>query len=104
MRHFTWILPDQAGGRIYPAYDPMDLAEEVERRLAEIFSLAERIEEERWEEMERAGERPEKATGGSDSVTAAVANAPYASTTSNPPENLVKTPQKKHKTTNRRVS
>ena len=21
MRHFTWILPDQAGGRIYPAYN-----------------------------------------------------------------------------------
>lgn len=44
------------------ALDPMDLAEEVERRLAEIFSLAERIDEERWEEMERAGEPQAKAT------------------------------------------
>ena len=86
------------------ALDPMDLAEEVERRLEEIFSLAERIDEERWEEMERAGETPAKASGGLDCVAAAVAIAPCASTTSNPPENLVKTPQKKHKTTNRRVS
>ena len=36
----------------------MDLAEEVERRLAEIFAIVERIEEERLDEMERAGERP----------------------------------------------
>lgn len=86
------------------ALDPMDLAEEVERRLGEIFSLAERIDEERWEEMERAGETPAKTSGGLDSVAAAVAIAPSAFTTSNPPENLVKTAQKKHKTTNRWVS
>ncbi|MFN9821639.1 MAG: hypothetical protein ACK56K_13205, partial [Akkermansiaceae bacterium] len=35
--------------------DPLDLAGEVERKLGEIFRLVERIEEERWEEMERAG-------------------------------------------------
>ena len=36
--------------------DLIDLAEEVQRRLSEIFRLVERIDEERWEEMERAGE------------------------------------------------
>lgn len=41
--------------------DPMSLADEVERRLGEIFEIVERIEEERWEEMERAGERPARA-------------------------------------------
>ena len=87
-------------------FDPLDLADEVERRLAEIFCLAEHIEEERWEEMQRAGEVPAaaKATGGVDCVTATVAPAPCAYTPSTPPENLVKTSQKKHKTTNRRVS
>jgi len=85
-------------------FDPMDLAEEVERRLAEIFNIVERIEEERWEEMDRAGELHGTASVGLDSVAASVATAPSASTTSNPTEKLVKSPQNKHKTNNRRVS
>ena len=84
--------------------DPLSLAEEVEQRLSEIFKLVERIEEERWEEIERAGEHPAGASGGLDCVTAVVAPAPTACTTSSPPEELAKSPRNKHKTTNRRVS
>ncbi|MFN9410635.1 MAG: hypothetical protein ACK6AY_15120, partial [Akkermansiaceae bacterium] len=84
--------------------DPLDLAEEVERRLGEIFRLVERIEEDRWEEMERAGESRGEFSAGADFVAASVAPAPYASTTSTPTEKLVKTSSNNQKTTNRRVS
>ena len=73
--------------------EPIDLAEEVERQLEKILRLVERIEQERWEEMERAGEAP----GGSgsaevDYVASPVAIAPCASTPSTPAELLVKSP------------
>ena len=85
--------------------DLIDLAEEVQRRLSEIFRLVERIDEERWEEMERAGEvGGREFSAGLDSVAASVAPAPCASTPSNPAEKLVKTSPKNHKTTKRRVS
>lgn len=80
--------------------DPMSLADEVERRLSEIFQIVERIEEERWEEMERAGEGPARADG----VTSPVATAPCASTPSALAENRVKAASTKHKTINLRVS
>lgn len=80
--------------------DPLDLAEEVERRLSEIFRLVERIDEVRWEEIERAGEF----SVGLDSVAATVAPAPCAFTPSNPTEKLVKTSPDNHKTTKRLVS
>ena len=38
------------------ALDPMDLAADIEARLGKIFTIVERIEEDRQEEMERAGE------------------------------------------------
>jgi hypothetical protein len=38
------------------ALDPMDLAADIEARLAKIFTVVEQIEEERQEEMDRAGE------------------------------------------------
>lgn len=38
------------------ALDPMDLAADIEARLGMIFTIVERIEEDRQEEMERAGE------------------------------------------------
>lgn len=87
--------------------DPLELAEEVERRLSEIFQIVERIEEERWEEKERAGESREGVgdfSAGADYVAAAVAPAPYAFTASPPAEKLVKTPPNHHKTTKRLVS
>ncbi|MFN9819711.1 MAG: hypothetical protein ACK56K_03310, partial [Akkermansiaceae bacterium] len=84
--------------------DPLDLAEEVERRLGEIFRLVERIEEDRWEEMERAGESRGEFSAGADFVAASVAPAPYATPTSTPTEKLVKTSSNNQKTTNRRVS
>jgi len=40
------------------AFDPMDLAADVGLRLGKIFSIVERIEEDRQEEMARAGEIP----------------------------------------------
>jgi hypothetical protein len=66
--------------QIRAGLDPLSLADEVERRLGEIFEIVERIEEERWEEMERAGEGPARA------------------------ETLVKAASTKHKTINLRVS
>lgn len=85
--------------------DPLDLAEDVERRLSEIFRLVERIDEERWEEMERAGEvSGGEFSTGVDFVAASVAPAPCASTPSPPVEKLVKISPKNHKTTKRLVS
>ncbi|MCX6847148.1 MAG: hypothetical protein NTU84_11480, partial [Verrucomicrobia bacterium] len=65
----------------------------------------ERIEEDRQEEMERAGEsHPLRADAGSDCVTASVAIAPCASTPSAPAENRVKTTTKNQNQTKRWVS
>lgn len=94
------------------ALDPLTLSENIEQRLKAIFETVEWIEEERREEMERAGENTEEEQGkeprtasvGISSVTAQVAYAPYACTSANPTENLVRTAQNKHKTTKRRVS
>lgn len=77
--------------------DPIDLAEEVEQRLSEIFRVVEMIEQERWEERIRAGEEGNgEFSAGLASVTAPVAPAPCASTATNPAEKLVKRAQKKH--------
>ncbi len=74
------------------ALDPMDLSADIEARLEKIFTIVERIEEDRHEEMERAGEtHPQRAAAGVDCVPASVAIAPCASTPSTPAENLVKT-------------
>jgi hypothetical protein len=87
------------------ALDPMDLAADIEARLEKIFTIVERIEEDRQEEMERAGEsHPLRAAAGADCVTASVAIAPCASTPSAPAENLVKTTRKNQNQTKRRVS
>jgi hypothetical protein len=87
------------------ALDPMDLAADIEARLGKIFTIVERIEEDRQEEMERAGEsHPLRAAAGSDCVTASVAIAPCASTPSDPAENLVKTTPNNHNQPKRRVS
>lgn len=85
--------------------DPMDLAADIEERLGKIFAIVERIEEDRQEEMDRAGEpHPLNAAAGADCVTASVACAPCASTPSTPAGNLVKSTPKNHKQTKRRVS
>jgi hypothetical protein len=63
------------------ALDPMDLAADIEARLGKIFTIVERIEEDRQEEMERAGEsHPLRAAAGADCVTA------LRKTLSKPPE------------------
>lgn len=90
---------------IRAALDPMDLAADIEARLRKIFTIVERLEEDRQEEMDRAGEpHPLRAAAGADCVTASVANAPCASTPSAPAENLVKTTPKKQNPPKRRVS
>jgi hypothetical protein len=87
------------------ALDPMDLAADIEARLAKIFTVVERIEEERQEEMDRAGEaHPLKAASGADCVAAPVAVAPCASTSSAPEGNLAKFPSSDQKSAKRRVS
>ena len=83
----------------------MGLAADIEARLGKIFTIVERIEEDRQEEMERAGEsHPLRAAAGSDCVTASVAIAPCASTPSDPAENLVKTTPNNQNQPKRRVS
>ena len=80
--------------------DPMDLAADIEARLGRIFTVVAHIEEDRQDEMERAG----IGTVGADSVTASVAIAPCAFTASAPTENLVKPTSKNQNQTKRRVS
>jgi hypothetical protein len=85
--------------------DPMDLAADIEARLGRIFTIVERIEEDRLDEMARAGEpAPRSGAAGADCVSASVAAAPYASTPSAPAENLVKTTPQNQNQTKRRVS
>jgi hypothetical protein len=89
---------------IRAALDPMDLAADIEARLGRIFAIVARIEEDRQDERERAGEFPGIGTVGADSVAAPVAGAPFASTASAPTETLVKSTPKNHNQTTRRVS
>jgi hypothetical protein len=78
--------------------DPIDMAEEVERSLSDIFRLVERIDEERRQKMERAGEMGGcEFSAGFGSVAASV--DPCAPPPSNPGEKLVKTSPNNHKTT-----
>jgi hypothetical protein len=86
------------------ALDPMTLAADLEARLGRIFAIVERIEEDRQDERERAGELPGVGTVGADAVEAPVAPAPCASTASAPTETLVKTTLKNQNQTKRRVS
>jgi len=73
--------------------------------LGRIFTIVERIEEDRLDEMARAGEpAPRSGAAGADCVTASVAPAPCASTPSAPAENLVKTTPQNQNQTKRRVS
>lgn len=52
---------------IRTALDPMNLAADIEARLGKIFTIVERIEEDRQEEMERAGEsHPLRAAAGAE--------------------------------------
>jgi hypothetical protein len=89
---------------IRASLDPMALAADIEARLGGIFAVVERLDEERQDEMERAGELPGIGTVGADSVTAPVAGAPYACTASAPTEILAKPTPKNQKNTKRRVS
>ena len=88
---------------IRAALDPMDLAAEIEARLGRIFAIVARIEEDRQDERERAGEPPEIGTVGAASVPAPVATAPCASTAPAPTETLVKSTPKHQNQTKRRV-
>lgn len=86
--------------------DPMTLAADIEARLKAIFTIVERIEEDRQDEIARAGSEPSprSAAVGADCVTASVACAPFASTPSAPTETLVKTTPNNQNQTKRQVS
>jgi hypothetical protein len=84
--------------------DPIELAKSVEAKLQHIYKIIEQTEAQREEENKWLAESATCATAGTDSVTAPVAIAPCASTTSEPAENLAKSPQKKQKQVNTRVS
>lgn len=86
------------------ALDPMDLAADIEARLGRIFELVVRIEEDRQDEMERAGEFTGPGTVRADCVAAPVAGAPDASTLSALTETPVKTTTKNKNQTKLRVS
>jgi len=84
--------------------DPMDLSEDIERRLVEIFAIVEHMEEEGSEEPENLEVHPRIAAARVDSVTASVAVAPRASTESTLSESLAKSWPNEHKSTTRWVS
>jgi cobalamin biosynthesis protein CobD/CbiB len=86
------------------ALDPMKLAEDVEARLAAIFAVVGRVEGERREEMERAGEVPASAPVGADYVPARVATALRTSTPSAPTGKIIRNQSNNQKRTNLRVS
>jgi len=86
------------------ALDPLDLAAEIESRLARIFVVVERLEEDRQDEIWRAGEGAGSGTVGADCVAAPVAIAPCASTPSAPRETLAKARLNHQNQTKRRVS
>jgi hypothetical protein len=82
----------------------MDLSEDIERRLVEIFAIVEHMEEEWSEEPENLEVHPRIAAARVDSVTASVAVAPRASTESTLAETLAKPWPNEHKSTKRWVS
>lgn len=84
--------------------DPMELSEDIERRLVEIFAIVEHIEAEWSEEADHLEMHPRIAGAGVDSVTARVAVAPRASTESTPAEPLAKAWPNEHKSNKRWVS
>lgn len=86
------------------ALDPMNLAADIEVRLGRIFTLVAHIEEDRQDEIERAGQPPVGGAVGAASVPAPVATAPCASPASAPTETLVKSTTKNQNQTKRRVS
>lgn len=100
-------VPEETKARLRverAALDPMELAEDIEARLAEIFAVVERVEEERREEMERAGDLPASAPVGADCVPARVAIAPRTSTPSAPTGKIIRNPSNTQNRTKLRVS
>lgn len=86
------------------ALDPFSLAEALEARLEQIFTLAERLDEDRQDEIQRAAAHPPGGPVGADYVTASVAIAPFAFTSSAPTAVRAKSPPKHQNQSTRRVS
>jgi hypothetical protein len=88
--------------------DPLELSELLEEKLVPIFEITQSIEERRAEEdlwiSQAEEESPQAAPAGAGCVSAAVANAPCASTSPAPAESLAKSRIKKPKTNQLRVS
>lgn len=62
--------------------DPIKLAQDIERRLSEIFDIADEFRDDAWQDMVPAEETPHPAADVVDCVPASLANARLASTTS----------------------
>ena len=84
--------------------DPLALAQEIERRLSEIFTIADEIQDDSWQENAPLGGLPPPAADVADSVPALLAYARFASTASATSESHLTTYKNTHKFNNRRVS
>ncbi len=84
--------------------DPLALAQEIERRLSEIFTIADEIQDDSWQENAPLGGLPPPAADVADSVPALLAYARFASTASATSESHLTAYKNTHKFNNRRVS
>jgi hypothetical protein len=71
--------------------DPLALAQEIERRLSEIFTIAEKIQDDSWQENAPLGGLPPPAANVADSVPALLASPPLRQPRRNPTSPLTKT-------------
>jgi hypothetical protein len=84
--------------------DPLALAQEIERRLSEIFTIAEEIQDDSWQENTPLCGLPPPAADVADSVPALLAYARFASTASATSESHLNLYKNTCKFNNRRVS
>ncbi len=84
--------------------DPLALAQEIERRLSEIFTIADEIKDDSWQEISPQDGLPPPAADVADSVPTLLAYARYASTESATSESHLNPYKNTHKTNNLRVS
>lgn len=92
-------------------YDPIELAESIERKLKHIYNVVDdkakqRAEEDTWlaEDEYSPASRPAGASAVKGFATALVATAPFACAAPLPAENLANTTTKNHKSSKSRVS
>ena len=84
--------------------DPLALAQDIERRLSDIFAIADESQDDSWQEIPPLGGLPPPAADVADSVPAPLAYARFASTASATSESHLFPYQNTQKINNRRVS